>query len=189
MANCGNCGTKLGMGKSGECQDCQSKREQTAAATASQRLAAQQADYNSKVDAYVSRVTTSIDSVLAAGGTAYLYASTYLDVDALFEDIKGPEGLSLAGLGSWGASGWEVVGVVPRTYSGSKTYVAKNKVTATSWGGGSTVQQMSLSGNVIGAYSLLRLPITTSTRSLYDEEIRKVSTRNIVNELGPRPTS
>jgi len=105
----------------------------------------------------------------------------------MIEDISDQEGLDLYDLSMLGAIGWEVITAIPRTYSGSKSYVSKNKITAASWGGGSTVQRVSLSGNVVGAYLLMKLPITAATRASLDSIISSVLTTNVSERIGPRP--
>lgn len=183
MANCQGCGTKLGMGRTGVCASC-SERQKRERAQAEQ---SERVNYDAKVDGYVTHVVEQMDRLIATGATAYVYKEEFLEVDSLFEQMGDAQGLDLFDLVTSGAAGWEVVATIPRTYSGSQTYVSKNKMTATSFGGGSTTQRVSLSGNVVGAYLLMRLPVTSETRALHDGTIRAALKVAVTKRNGPRP--
>ena len=143
-------------------------------------------DYDRELAAYTHRLRASIEWTIDSGGTAYLYTSVHVEVDSLLDIVESPGGLSVYHLAEFGAQGWESVGVVPRTYSGSSVYKSKNKRTGGPLGGGYTMQQVSLSGNVVGAYVILRLPITFETRQARDGLIDEIAKRNFEAEFGPR---
>lgn len=187
MANCSTCGTKLGFGVSGVCVACRSRDEANAAAQLEAELAAQQADYDAAMTRELHQLIAQIDQSLQSQEAVYLYKTVYQEVDSMIEDQAPEIGLDLKQLNTDGMRGWEVVGVVPRTYSGSQSFISKNKVTATSWGGGSTTQRYSLSGNVVGAYFLMRLTVTAQNRVALDTAIHEVMMIQLAGELGPRP--
>ena len=183
---CDQCRSKLPRGEAGPiCSSCRAK-----IAAAEQREAgviAAQAKYDERLAAYSANALATIDAAVGAGGTSFLYRTVHLDVDSLMEEQRPSSGMDLFDLNHSGALGWEVVASIPRTYSGSQTYVAKNKVTATSFGGGSTVQRVSLSGNVVGTYVLMKLAITSMNRAPLDEWIRRILADSAKERLGARP--
>ena len=187
MASCGICGTKLGLGKSGLCWNCITQQQKEAAEAAATQLAAEQATHDAKVVSYVTNALSRIDALCAAQGSAYLYRQIHVDVDSMMEEMHEAGGIDMFDLNMAGAHGWEAIGVIPRTYSGSQSYISKNKMTATSFGGGSTTQRVSLSGNIVGVYLLLRLAVTPSTRAELDGVIRETLTKSVTERLGPRP--
>jgi hypothetical protein len=127
-----------------------------------------------RVQSFLSLSRKRINDTLEAGGPAWLYKSSYVPVDAQIEQVSDPIGLQLGALNEAGWSGWEVIGVVPRTYAGSQTYIARSSMTMRNWGGEKTNQRTSLSGNVIGVYVLLRMRITPECLALRGAEIDEV---------------
>ena len=151
-------------------------------------LIAAQERYDEVLAQYTKKIVSGIDRITEQGGTAYLYSQVHLDVDSSINSVEDAEGLDLTQLSGAGAVGWEVVGVVPRTYSGSESYRSKNRRTGGPLGMGYTEQKVSLSGNVVGAYAILKLPITRESREWFHDLILATCERNFVKARGPRPS-
>lgn len=127
---------------------------------------------------FTARTRADIDAVVAAGGTAYLVSAVHLDLDAqIGGEGSPPSGVALAEVAAMSARGWEVVAALPRTASVAQQYDERSKMTMRDWGGQRTVTMVPFSGNVVGTYLLLRLPITKQTRALHDGEIEPACAR------------
>jgi len=192
MAKCSQCGGKADRNSNGMCASCWQRYSEHQAAAAAAQLAEQRRVYDSEVETHVAWAISQIDSVTAAGGTAHLYRWMHLDVDSMMDASEAAQGLDLFEMNMLGAAGWEIVATVPRTYSGSQTYVAKGRASLASamYGVGvphNSVQKVSLSGNVVGAYLLLRLEISSATRVFQERTIRETVSLTVQQRMGPRP--
>jgi hypothetical protein len=135
-------------------------------------------EYQEQLAAFVREAKADIARVIASGGTAYLYSALHVEVDAQFGTANEPVGLPLIELASWGANGWEVVGVVPRTYSGQESYLAKSRMTMRDWGGVKTEHRSTTSGNVMGVYLLMKLAVTAESASSLEAVIEQALESN-----------
>ena len=185
---CEKCRTKLPRGEAGPlCTTCQIKMA-AEKEERERRTREAQERYDEQLRSYMANALAHLDRLIQTGGTAFLYRTVHLDIDSMLEDIEAASGLDLFDLNHAGVIGWEIVAAVPRTYSGSQSYISKNKITATSWGGGSTTQRVSLSGNVVGSYVLMKLAVDGRNRELLDETIRTTLETSALGRLGARPT-
>lgn len=179
-ANCTKCGTTLPFGRSGKCDSCAAESQSLEGHSKNGR------NYDQEISSYVHQAMENIKNTLAGEDVAYLYKSVHVPVDSLIDEVSAERGLDLSDVTMAGSVGWEVVGVVPRTYSGSQSYVARRKMTGSSFGGGSTLQQLSLSGNIIGVYLIMRWPITKETLATRREAIRGELEACAMERLGLR---
>jgi hypothetical protein len=85
--------------------------------------------------------------------------------------------MPLQELAAHGARGWEVVAVVPRTAPSVLPFEELSKMTWRDWGGEKVRTVLPFGANVVGAYVLLRLPITAATRALHEGEIEPACAR------------
>jgi hypothetical protein len=113
---------------------------------------------NAAVEEYKEACTNQIQETVISKNVPWQYKTVYLDLDPQYHSISQPISPDVAELNYWGLRGWEVVGVFPRTYSGTEVHRHKKHPT-----GGALVdvgkkvdQTVSLSANVIGAHILLR---------------------------------
>lgn len=148
-----------------------------------------EATYDAQLASFIRVAKEDIEKVVSAGGVAYLYSGIYVEVDAQLNSVQPALGLPLSELASWGANAWEVVGVVPRTYSGTESYLAKSRMTLRDWGGVKTEQKVASSGNVIGAYVLMKLPITERSISHQGPLIDQSLQFNFESSFGEIPQS
>lgn len=155
MPACRNCGRSAGL-LSNLCSDC--KTQLAARETAQREESARQAteaarrEFEERRREYIESHWTLIRGTIADGRTAYLYRSTYVPVDSIVEN-ETTGTFDIAELRVHGMSGWEVVGVLPRTIGVGLTNKSYGSTSGETWGAG-------LGGNVLGAYVLLRFPVT-----------------------------
>lgn len=177
MAACTNCGNRAGVGKT-ICEECVA-RDAAERARADQHARLEhehrQAERGKE---FVAASRAKMLAALDAGTDVWLYRSTHVAVDAQIESVVEPLGLDLRGVYEAGWAGWEVVSIVPRTYSGTQSYYAVSSMTMRDWGGQRTEQQLGLSENVIGVYVLQRLRITPGRLSVPNGDIDQAILEN-----------
>lgn len=187
MSACVGCGTPLGLGNVGPCANCEARVRDRQAAASERIKQENRSAWDQYLQQYVDWLKSRIDAVIEVGGTAYLYNSVYVEVDSQLESMDAPAGLDLNPIALLGADGWETVGVLPRSYSGSQSYFARSRMTSRDWGGQKLEQRIALSGNLIGSYVMLRLPITRATRLHYDAVIMDSCRSHVEAQIGNRP--
>ena len=181
MGACRTCGEKAGALKS-ECDTCKAQREaqeraQRAAEQAERdererqqleadRLARQQAAEarQRRLDDFIAAQFASLEAVLDEGLTPYVYQSIHIDAHSNFNgDVIGGAP-NLSELTALGLIGWEVIGTVPTTYGEALKNTSTGSTYGTTWGAG-------VGGLVIGAYVLLRLPVTRQVLSTRRDQL------------------
>lgn len=178
MASCIVCGTRAGIGKN-ICDTCSLNAAEADAHSAEDRhVREQQLRRTEARSRYLGASRAKMQASLDAGLPVWLYKSTYIHVDAQMDGLNDPMGIDMRALNEAGLSGWEVVAVVPRTFSGSQSYFANSTMTMRDLGGQRTEHRVGLSGNVIGAYLLQRLQVTAQSLVLMGDEIDQVILQN-----------
>ena len=135
-----------------ECHDCYTKRttlegdRAKAEARRKAHTAAQEA-----FDEEFGQVAATVQS----GAESYLYRSVYLPVDSIHGTESVVEAFDIDPIRGLGRTGWEVVGVVPRTIGTPLENISIGSMSGKTWGG-------AISGTVIGVHVLLRYRVTTA---------------------------
>jgi hypothetical protein len=182
MAACEVCGTKAGMGKK-ICDRCDSARreqerkerhlQETAAANErAERKRQEQEARQNRYEAFLQSRFDEIEALLTQGITPYLYEIIVISTQSTMNGQRLGEPPELAQLRQYGWAGWEVVGTVPSTYGEAFKNVSYGASSGETWGAG-------IGGIVVGAYLLMRLPIT---RGLFEER-REYLTGLVANEF------
>jgi len=169
MAACEVCGTKAGMGKK-ICERCDSaQREQakkerhlqeTAAANErAEQIRIKEEARKKRYEDFIASRFAEIEALLSQGITPFIYDTIVISTQSTMNGQRLGEAPDLAQLRQYGWAGWEIVGTVPSTHGEALKNVSYGASSGETWGAG-------IGGIVVGAYLLMRLPIT---RGLYEE--------------------
>lgn len=160
MAYCSQCGNKAGMLRD-VCHDCENRLNAEREAAAEAKRQADQQAWQAEIAANHATWASNLQSRLKAGGRAWIYKYVYLEVNSVVtDDVIGT--WDLAGLQAAGLSGWQVLGVVPRTIGIGLQNTSYGASSGTTWGAG-------VGGNVAGVYVLLGQECTSLDSELGEE--------------------
>jgi hypothetical protein len=145
MAKCRVCGTPTGLFGDAICEACGTREIEAETIRVTEATRVEQ-------DRFVAAKKAALAARLVRGERVFLYESIYLAVDSVLPEGEDPAQFDIGSLKRAGLSGWEVIGVVPRTVGvGLKNELLPSGVA--SWGGGA-------GGNVVGVYLLLKSEVT-----------------------------
>lgn len=157
MATCIACGGKAGLLRK-ECPECELKRSNSEKAKRVEEDAAAEKERQEIIRSEHGRIIQDAKK----GISCYLHKSQYVPINSViagsakavlpYDDYQ----VRLAGL-----EGWKVVGVIPHTYG---EYLKNKDGFNTVWAGGA-------GGNVIGAYVLMELEVSSNNVEKLSQEI------------------
>jgi len=181
MGNCLTCGQKAGRGKD-LCDNCVSLarerkarevaaeqarlQEEQARQQAVQEEQARQAEVQrqQQYERYIAERLAGLRTLHSRGITPYLYRVLLMDAQSQMNDQKVGSPPDTSELQQFGWLGWEAVGVIPTTYGQGLENTDITAGWTKSWGAG-------IGGLVVGAYVLMRLPITAEALRQNESEI------------------
>jgi hypothetical protein len=109
---------------------------------------------------YFAQVRTTV----LGGSDAFLYRSLYVPVDSVVNDAQVADEFDVSTLQVLGLTGWQVIGVVPKTVGVGLSNSSIGTTFGTTWGGG-------LGGNVMGVYLLLCYRVHASNLDAAEEHM------------------
>src|SRR4051812_12249647 len=160
------------------CDTCTANAAQREAQAAEQARAGEATRRANMAQEFLAASRNKMRSSMDAGLPVWVYKTSHIQVDAQMDAVNDPISLNMRDLNEAGWSGWEIVAVVPRTYSGTQAYQATSSMTMRDWGGQKTEQRVGLSGNVIGVYVVQRLRVTAESLAVMSEEIDQIILEN-----------
>jgi hypothetical protein len=116
---------------------------------------------------FMTRRFAEVEEILALGVVPYIYEVIAIDATSNMNGNTVGAIPDLTELTTFGWQGWELVGVVPSTYGEGLQNVSYGASSGNTWGAG-------IGGLVIGAYLLLRMPVT---RQMLDTKRDWIQTR------------
>lgn len=181
MASCLTCGRKTGRGKT-HCDSClerakeQKAREDAAErarlqeehaqrqAAEAERIRQAQAERQRKYELFIDERLSGLRALHTQGITPYLYRVIHVNAQSQMIDETVGSPPDVSELQQFGWLGWEAVGTIPTTYGHALENTDITAGWTKSYGAG-------IGGLVVGAYILMRLPITPETLREREAEI------------------
>lgn len=193
MAKCVICGKNMGfLATSSKCDTCHSaekaaaerqqakaraEAEQEQAKRDEQRQLALQ-NLNRQKDELFTTKVEQIKKRTQNGEKIFLYDNIYIPVDSIVnQESLLSSGFTLGSLKRLGFEGWEVVGVIPRTFAMGLT----NRLIGPTPGSSPETWGAGLGGNVMGVHLIMKLDAAQS--SLSDDFLLDYVTRNLADLL------
>ena len=152
-------------------------------AEAQDRLQKAREERDIAVMTFKAEFLSRVDETVRSGATAHLYWETYVPVDAQMNRFGPAAGLDLQTVNDWGRRGWEVQGVIPRTYGGFQTYKVDKTASFGTFNPGQDTHQVGLGGHIVGVYALLHYAVTAENFDKAAEAIDFVATKNLPENL------
>jgi hypothetical protein len=162
----------------------QREREQSEAAAASalrkEKAEAERAQLISEfVETFVERVEETVNS----GTPVSLFRDVYIPVDAQMNAFGPPAGLDLVTINDLGSNGWRILGVVPRTYGGFRSYKISKTTAYGVSGWGKDEHQVGLGGHIVGVYALVEFTVSLANLATSRSVIESVAQESLPENL------
>jgi len=154
VAHCARCGKKQSIFSSrasGYCGECEGVVKAEVAEQKEKQAKEERLRHEEDVRQKLERLKTGVRQQLEKGGRAYLYETRFIPVDSIEDSVPLSNAFAITHLQAMGLSGWEIVGVVPRT--SARTLQNKDL------GSGLFTYAGGIGGTVDGVYILLKKEI------------------------------
>lgn len=183
MAKCSRCGISMGFfATSTICDNCKSaamKEYNRMEAEKEERTQAAMEEFKKQKELLLLPKLQELKSRIDGGELIYFYETLYVPVDSVVTDTPLTEEFSIGLLRKLGLSGWEVVGIIPRTIGVALT----NRLIGPTPGSSPETWGAGLGGNVAGVHIVLKMKLSTKNAS--DEFMMNYIDKNIDAFLTP----
>ena len=159
MALCSVCGKSMGFfAASTICDACRATMVAELQAKKAQNVQIALEDIQKQKERLLLPKVQEVKSKIENGEKIYLYDTVYAPVDSIVNGDTLHDEFSIGLLRRLGLQGWEVVGIVPRTFGVGLTNRAVGSTFGETWGAG-------LGGNVMGGHIMIKMDVSKQNLS------------------------